>query len=109
MAYPHNIRARVSVNHPEPTGICRRCGFYYPLSQLVDQPEWVGANLQTVLTRVCIRTCVDRPNETLRTLVIGPDSVPPKDASPTFYTQQNQGGQPGVDGVDLLHLLPLGD
>lgn len=95
MAVPHNRHAPTSIRQPQPTGICRRCGFLYPLSQLLPQYEWRGPSLGLVITRICIRTCLDIPNEQLRTIVIGPDPVPPMDPSPTFYSQQNLGGVAG--------------
>ena len=93
--YAHDLRAPTNSKSPQPVGICRRCGFKYYLSQLVTQYEWRGPNLGATLTRVCIRTCLDVPNEQLRTIIIGPDPVPPFDASPTFYSQQN--ASPGFD------------
>ncbi len=108
MAYPHNRFAPVNIRAPEPVGICQRCAFLYPLSQLVEQQEWRGPALGMVLTHVCVRTCLDRPNEQLRTIVIGPD-LPPRRPSPTFYDQQNAapGFTPGLaplsdDEGDLL-------
>lgn len=74
---------------PEPVGICRRCGFLWPLAQLDEQYQWLGPKLGKILTRVCRKNCLDRPQEQLRTIVIGPDPVPPFDASPYFYAQQN--------------------
>src|SRR4051812_32048820 len=99
MAYPHNLRAPTSIRSPAPVGLCRRCGFLYPISMLVDQYEWRGPSLTKILGRVCVRTCLDVPNEQLRTIVIGPDPKPVIDPSPTFYAEQNQGGDPGVDGL----------
>lgn len=93
--YGHDRFCPTDPRAPEPVGICRRCGFKYPLSQLVDQYQWAGTGLVKVLTRVCTRTCLDEPNETLRTIVIGPDPAPIPDASPPFYSQQNAGGEAG--------------
>lgn len=98
--YPHNKYAPTSVSAPEPVGLCRRCGFLYPISSLVEQYEWRGPALQKILTRVCVRTCLDVPNETLRTIVISADPVPPKDPSPTFYAQQNAALAPLTDEAD---------
>lgn len=95
MAYPHNLRAPVNSRRPEFVGICRRCGFLYPISELQTQYEWRGPSLAPVLSRVCIRTCLDKPAEQLRTIIIGPDGIGPPDASPTFYDQQNAGGVVG--------------
>jgi hypothetical protein len=90
--YPVNTRAPTSARQPEPTGICFRCGFYYHLADLEFQWEWAGPRLINRQILVCRRTCLDRPNQQLRTIRIGPDPIPPKRPSPTFYAQQNQGG-----------------
>lgn len=95
MAPPHNKFAPVNIRSPEPAGICQRCGFLYHLSDLSWQYQWAGPSLVNFRLLVCYRTCLDVPNEQLRTIIIGPDPVPPKFPSPTFYAQQNQGGVPG--------------
>lgn len=109
--YPVNVRAPTSIRDPKPTGLCRRCGFYFPLERLAEQYEWRGPSLGKILTRVCVSNpgCLDLPQEQLRTIIIGPDPIPPRDASPTFYQQQNQGGEPGVNGLALLAIMPFGD
>ena len=40
---------------------------------------------------VC-RDCLDIPNESLKAIIIGPDSVPPRWPRPYNYAQQNAGG-----------------
>jgi hypothetical protein len=90
--YPTNQHAPTSARQPEPTGICARCSFYYPLSQLEWQWEWRGPNMVNLQIQVCRRTCLDVPNEQLRVIRIGPDPVCPQRPSPTFYRQQSQGG-----------------
>lgn len=90
--YPTNQRAPTSYKSPAPVGICMRCSFLYHLDQLEEQWEWAGPGMVNKRILVCRRTCLDRPNEQLRTIVIGPDPVPPSRPSPTFYSQQNQGG-----------------
>lgn len=90
--YPTNRFAPTNMRSPEPTGLCMRCGFYYHLSYLVEQWEWAGPGMVNKRILVCPRNCLDKPNEQLRTIVIGPDPVPPSRPSPTFYAQQSQGG-----------------
>lgn len=76
----------------------------------MDQYQWLGPSLGLILTRVCTRTCLDVPNQGLRTIVIGPDPVPPRDASPTFYAQQNEGGTtPPTSAADLWAQMALED
>lgn len=112
--YPVNVHAPTSARQPEPTGICARCSFYYKLSQLEEQWEWAGPQLYNKRILVCRRTCLDRPNEQLRTIVIGPDPIPPSRPSPTFYAQQNQGGSTGpiapmMDFLESDSGIPLTD
>lgn len=94
--YPVNKFAPTNARAPEPTGICYRCGFYYKLSDLSFQWEWRGPSLANLQILVCNRTCLDKPQEQLRTIRIGPDPVPPARPSPTFYAQQSQGGPDGL-------------
>lgn len=105
MAVPHNLRAPTNPYAPDPVGICRRCAFLWPIAQLVEQWEWRGPSLGKILTRVC-PSCLDEPNEQLRTIIVGPDGIGPEDASPTFYDQQNQGG-PAI--LPIGQILPLQD
>lgn len=110
--FPANRRAPTNIRQPAPVGLCRRCGFFFPLVQLVEQYEWRGPSLGKILTRVCASNpgCLDVPQEQLRTIVIGPDPVPPFDPSPTFYAQQNAGGTtPPQNSDELLALMPFGD
>ena len=92
---PHNKYAPVNVAAPEPVGICMRCARVFPLSRLVWQYQWAGPILQNLHILVCTLSCDDLPQEQLRTILIGPDPVPPKHPSPWFYAQQNVGGVAG--------------
>jgi len=100
--YPTNQHAPTSARQPEPTGLCMRCGFYYRLSDLEWQWEWRGPSLVNLQIQVCRRTCLDVPAEQLRVIRVGPDPVPPRRPSPTFYAQQNQGGVVGPVGIAPL-------
>ncbi len=93
--FPNNRFAPTNPNAPEPVGICMRCAFRYPLSQLEWQYQWTGPRLANLWLLVCRRTCNDLPNEQLRTIIISADPVPPKHPSPDFYRQQNEGGVAG--------------
>lgn len=72
-----------------------RCGFYYKMSALELQYQWAGPSLVSLGIYVCRRTCLDVPQEQLRTIIIGPDPTPVIPSSPTFYAQQNLGGVAG--------------
>lgn len=87
MAYPHNLRAPVNSTRPEPTGVCDRCYFYYPLVRLMWQYDYRGRALQNLRIRVCPR-CLDKPNPQLQPVVIlGPEGTV-KDPRPPAYAQQ---------------------
>lgn len=61
--------------------------------------QWSGPALINTHFLVCFDRCLDKPNEQLRTIVIGPDPKPLKDARPGFQQQEmNQPAQ--FDFVD---------
>lgn len=96
MASAHSPYAPTNIFHPEPVGFCDRCGFLYPLARLVDQRQWAGPTTVGLGIRVCTRTCLDELQENgFRTIVIGPDPVPLRDARPgtMFGNQKPQAPQ----------------
>jgi hypothetical protein len=90
MPIPHSPRAPVNSFHPEPPGYCDRCGFKYPLARLSEEWIWAGPSMVNTHLMVC-RTCEDKPQEQFRTIVIGPDPVPPRNPRPGFGTTQMGG------------------
>ncbi len=80
---PHG-RAYVDVNNPRALGVCDFCGFLYNLQNLRWQFEWVGPRLQNQRMLVC-RTCNDKPQQQLRTIVLPPDPIPVYNARPENY------------------------
>ena len=84
---------RVDAQHPQAGGVCQRCGYRYPLRDLVYQWEYAGAGLINTGFRVC-STCIDRPNEQLLTPRLPPDPLPVFNALPENYAQE-EGGPPG--------------
>ena len=78
-------RARVSARNPQALGICQRCEFTYNLVDLRPVVQWAGVKLQTYDILVC-RTCFDRPNEQLRTIIIPPDPMPVFNPRPERYS-----------------------
>lgn len=69
---------------PEAMGICDRCGGAYGLRQLAWQFGWVGTILQNLRILVC-PTCLDVPQEQLRTLILPPDPMPVMNARPEQF------------------------
>jgi hypothetical protein len=71
-------RATINPGAPEAIGVCDRCGFLYDLRALRWQMEWAGTTMQNLHLRVC-PTCLDVPQEQLRTIVLPPDPPPVAD------------------------------
>lgn len=69
-------RARTSASKPSAFGVCYRCGFWYNRDRLVWQYDWRGGSLTNIQVLVCTRTCLDRPQEQLRAIVLPQDPVP---------------------------------
>lgn len=78
--------ARVSQRRPQAIGVCQRCGFWYQRSELVPQFEWQGVKLQNLDLYVCTRTCLDRPQPQLKTIVIPADPLPVYRPFPESYS-----------------------
>lgn len=82
MPVPHSPYAPLNPDKPEPTGICDRCAFLWPLKRLNEQREWRGASLKGIGLLVC-PTCMDKPQQNgFRTIVIGPDPKPLRNPRP---------------------------
>lgn len=77
MTLRHN-NVTVDPEHPSAQGICDRCGFSYNLKNMPMQTEWQGTSIQSLNLKVC-ETCLDEPNENLRSYSPGPDPLPVKD------------------------------
>tara|TARA_R110000868_G_scaffold13553_7_gene63048 strand:- start:2542 stop:3357 length:816 start_codon:yes stop_codon:yes gene_type:complete len=77
-------RANVSINRPRAFAVCDRCGALYNHDQLQWQYQWVGVKLQNLYRLVC-QSCLDVPQEQLRTIVLPPDPVPIANARPESY------------------------
>lgn len=68
--------ARISARNPRSLARCQRCGRTKNRYALAPQFYWEGPELQNTNVYVCIDSCLDIPNEQLRTLVLPPDPVP---------------------------------
>lgn len=101
---PHG-RARISRLNPRAKGVCDRCGFHYNLENLQWQYQWVGPRLQSLGALVC-DTCLDVPQEQLRTIVLPPDPVAVKNARPENY--QNADNPDSTIGGNALPSLTAG-
>lgn len=77
-------RARVSMRSPEAQAVCDRCYLNYSLRDLTWQFQWSGVKLQNLQLLVC-KTCLDKPQPQLRTIVIPADPLPVLNPRPERY------------------------
>jgi hypothetical protein len=78
-------RASVSRRWPRAHAICERCGGRFNHDQLQWQFQWNGPRLQNLRILVC-RSCLDVPQEQLRTIILPPDPVPIENPRPELST-----------------------
>lgn len=88
MTIAHSPHAPVNIYKPEPTGICDRCAFIYPLSRLTEQRQWAGTAIVGLGIRCCPRCLDDLQQNGFRTIVIGPDPAPLKNPRVPSWAQQ---------------------
>lgn len=75
MAWVRYTHASVDSRYPRALGCCDRCGMVYSHHQLSWQFQYSGVKLQNIRLLVC-PTCLDIPQEQLRTIIIPPDPIP---------------------------------
>ena len=76
MAYSSRSgRAKTSASSPQAHARCDRCGFRYNHVDLTWQFDWAGASLINKRLLVC-RTCLDKPQEQLRAIIVPADPMP---------------------------------
>lgn len=68
-------RARTSPRNPQAHAICDRCGFRVNHVNLSWQFDWAGASLINKRILVC-DTCMDTPQQQLRSIIVPADPVP---------------------------------
>ncbi len=71
---PHG-RAKVNANSPRAFAVSDRTGFWYNNEDLIEQAYYSGPNLVGTGLLMPARE-LDKPNEQLRTIVLGPDPIP---------------------------------
>lgn len=93
MAWRPHGRARVNPTGPKALAACDRCGFLYNHASLSPQYEWRGPVLKWVGILVCTVTCLDKPFQFWRPVILGPDPLPIMNARPeNLAVEQNQTG-----------------
>lgn len=75
MGWVRYTHASVDPRSPRALGTCDRCGFVYNHYQLAWQFQWQGPKLQNQRILVC-PTCLDEPQENIRTIIVPPDPIP---------------------------------
>lgn len=110
MTIPHSPHAPTNPFAPEPTGVCDRCGFLYHLAALKEQMKWAGTSVVGTGLLVCPRDLDVLQQNGQRTIYLGPEPKPLRNARPTFYPQPRS-LQFVLDDADagLLDLDYLGD
>jgi hypothetical protein len=95
MALAHSARAPLDIYRPEPVGICDRCDFKYPLARLTEQRQWAGAGTVGLGLRCCPRCLDELQQNGFRTIIIGPEGVPPPHARPgSLFARMGAGPAP---------------
>ena len=77
-------RARVSSRNPQAAGVCDRCGGVYNHVDLGWQYDWAGASMINKRLLVC-NTCMDDPQQQLRSIVLPADPMPIMNARPQQF------------------------
>lgn len=107
--YPHDIRCPTNPFRPRYVGIDERTGFKVYYDDLAFQYDWRG-NQVVNLNILTAGPYLDRPNELLRPVIIGPDSIPPRPRpAPGHYQQQMAGTGLTAPQSPGTQLLVLGD
>lgn len=85
---PHG-RAQTNAHSPRAHAICQRCGFEYNLADLQWQWDWQqGPRLRNLMIQVC-PSCLDKPQESGRTIILPPDPIPVAFPLPEDYVAAN--------------------
>jgi hypothetical protein len=86
----------VSQRSPRAIGVCQRCGFWYQRSELVPQYDYEGVKLQNLELYVCTRTCYDKPQTQLKTIIIPADPLPVYRPLPENFAAANSDAPAGL-------------
>lgn len=102
---PHG-RAKISRSKPQAQACCDRCGFRYAHTDLHWQFDWTGPRLQNLYLLVC-QSCLDKPQENIRTIVLPPDPRPIANPRAEAFVSDNNPISPlGWDAANLFPQPP---
>lgn len=104
MTYRGTGRATVDISSPRAFGVCDRCGAWRNMVDLVQQPIYVGANIQNTNLLVCRENerCWDIPNPQRKAIIIPPDPYPVIPSRPEFFAYSENPNNPPVTIQDLI-------
>jgi hypothetical protein len=88
MSIAHSPHNPLNLANLQPSGVCDRCDFLYPLSKLTEQRQWAGTTVVSLGIRCCPRCLDDLQENGFRTIVIGPDPRPLKNPRVPSWAQQ---------------------
>ncbi len=107
-------RASVSARSPRALALCDRCQFRYNHDELQWQYQYVGPKLQNLRILVC-KSCLDVPNEQLRTIILPADPVPIQNPRPEQAALEispnspiGQSASPALPGTNVGTLISGG-
>ena len=106
MSFLQSRYAYADISRPDEWYFCDRCNFRKMKKEANFQFDWRGSKMANLRLLVC-PVCLDDPQPQLRTILIGPDPVPVKDARPGFQATE-QGFTPVFSVLELVDgdLLP---
>lgn len=84
MSWRFTGRARVNPRAPVSFAVCDRCSIWFNITDLQWQYQWAGPQLQNLRLLVC-KSCLDKPQPQLRTIVLPPDPLPTLNARPENF------------------------
>ena len=93
-------KAYVNLSQRENWVVCDRCGCWRNRSDVAFQYRWQGRELINQRFIVCIDTCLDKPNQQERVIIIPADPVPVRDARPEAYFADETGNVSTEDGTN---------
>lgn len=111
MAYRPHARASVNPSSPRAWATCDRCGMNYNLERLGWQYQWSGPQLRNTRFLVC-PSCMDKPAEFLKTIILPPDPVPVANPRPENYSydfdnvMSTQDGSAFITEAETQYLIP---
>lgn len=105
-------RAYTSMSDPRAFAVCDRCGIWYNHYKLTWQYDWAGQSLVNKRILVC-PTCLDRPQQQLRAIVLPADPVPIIQPRPELSQAgadvRLTGYQFAVDPISGIVISPVGE